>query len=113
MLASTGRASSLAKPIVSLAPSASALIALTKRTMAASPELPLLGVGDVPYDSFARRMPNPSRAAGVFDAKRKPELPPLPASRAEIENAVGILANGSVELLGKQATEARLKKAVA
>jgi CHAT domain-containing protein len=67
-------------------------------------------VGDVPYDSFARKMPHPSRSAGVFDAKRKPELPPLPASRAEIENAVAIFAHGSVELLGKQATEAQFKK---
>jgi CHAT domain-containing protein len=69
-----------------------------------------LGVGDVPYDSFARKLPNPSRGGGVFDAQKKPDLPPLPASRAEVESAVSIFAHGSVELLGKQATEANLKK---
>ena len=110
ILASTGGPSSLAAPVVSFAPSATALLALRKRPTAASSEVALLGVGDVPYDSFARKMPHPSRSAGVFDAKRKPELPPLPASRAEIENAVAIFAHGSVELLGKHATEAEFKK---
>ena len=100
----------MAPPVVSFAPSATALLALRKRPTAASSEVALLGVGDVPYDSFARKMPHPSRSAGVFDAKRKPELPPLPASRAEIENAVAIFAHGSVELLGKHATEAEFKK---
>jgi hypothetical protein len=81
ILASTGNSSSSTAPVVSFAPSATALVALKERTPAASSEVALLGVGDVPYDSFARKMPNPSRSAGVFDAKRKPELAPLPASR--------------------------------
>ena len=110
ILASTGDPSSSTPPVVSLAPSATALLALRKRTAAASSEVALLGVGDVPYDSLARKMPNPSRGAGVFDARRKPDLPPLPASRAEVENAVGMFTHGSIELLGKQATEAEFKK---
>jgi CHAT domain-containing protein/tetratricopeptide (TPR) repeat protein len=110
ILASTGDPSSSTAPVVSFAPSATALLALRRRTTAASSEVALLGVGDVPYDSFARKMPHPSRSAGVFDAKGKPELPPLPASRAEIENAVAMFAHGSVALLGKQATEAQFKK---
>jgi len=110
ILASTGDPSSLTKPIVSLAPSATALLALRKRTTAPSSEVALLGIGDVPYDSFARRMPHPSRSAGVFDAKQKPQLPPLPASRTEVENAVAMFTHGSVALLGAQATEAQFKK---
>jgi CHAT domain-containing protein len=109
ILASTGDSSSSTAPVVSFAPSATALLALKERTPAASSEVALLGVGDVPYDSFARKMPNPSRSAGVFDAKRKPELSPLPASRAEIENAVAMFTRGSVALLGRQATEAQSK----
>ena len=38
------------------------------------------------------------------------EMPPLPASRAEVENAVAVFAHGSVALLGTQATEAQFKK---
>ena len=110
ILASSGSPSSVTKPIVSFAPSATALVALRSRNMAAPPAVPFLGVGDVPYGSFAARMHNPSRSAGIFDAKRKPELLPLPESRTEIENAVGLFGNGSVELLGKQATEGQLKK---
>ena len=107
MLASAGPVTGT---VVSFAPSATALMALRQRNAAARSDLALLGVGDVPYDSLGQRVPNPSRSAGVFDVKRKPELPPLPASRAEIENAVAMFAHGSVELLGKQATEAQFKK---
>jgi CHAT domain-containing protein len=110
MLASAGGPSAATTPVVSFAPSATAFLALRKRTTAANSEVALLGVGDVPYDSFARKLPNPSRGGGVFDAQKKPDLPPLPASRAEVESAVSIFAHGSVELLGKQATEANLKK---
>lgn len=110
ILASTGGPSALTAPVVSFAPSATAFLALRKRTTAASSEVALLGVGDVPYDSLARKLPNTSRGGGVFDAQRKPELPPLPASRAEIENAVAIFPHGSVALLGKEATEAQFKK---
>jgi CHAT domain-containing protein len=110
ILASSGPLSSATKPIVSFAPSATALAALRTRNGTTAPSVPLLGVGDVPYDSLATRMHNPARSAGIFDAKRKPELQPLPQSRSEIENAVGLFGNGSVELLGKQATEGQLKK---
>jgi CHAT domain-containing protein len=98
------------KPVVSFSPSATALFALRNRRAAVHPQMALLGVGDVPYDGLANRKPNPTRAAGVFDARTKPDLQPLPASRTEIETAVGIFGDGSVELLGKQATEGRLKK---
>jgi CHAT domain-containing protein len=98
------------KPVVSFAPSATALFALRNGRPAVHPHQALLGVGDVPYDGLASRKPNPTRAAGVFDAKTKPDLQPLPASRTEIETAVGIFGDGSVQLLGKQATEGRLKK---
>lgn len=110
LVASTGNPSSLTKPIVSLAPSATALFALKRKAAAATADVAVLAVGDVPYDSFGRKMPRPSRSAGVFDAKQKPDLPPLPASRAEVENAVAIFAHGSVALLSTQATEAQFKK---
>jgi CHAT domain-containing protein/tetratricopeptide (TPR) repeat protein len=110
MLASAGGPPSVNGLVVSFAPSATALMALRRRKTAATSDVALLGVGDVPYDSFAKKMLNPSRSAGVFDAKRKPELPPLPASRAEVDGAVGMFAHGSVELLGKEATEAEFKK---
>jgi CHAT domain-containing protein/tetratricopeptide (TPR) repeat protein len=111
IVASTGNSSSSTKPIVSLAPSATALFALKRKAAAATTaDVAVLAVGDVPYDSFARKIPRPSRSAGVFDAKQKPDLPPLPASRAEVENAVAIFARGSVALLSTQATEAQFKK---
>jgi CHAT domain-containing protein len=71
--------------------------------------LPLLAIGDVPYDSLGKRVPNPLRSAGIFDAKARPELVPLPASRTEVENVARIFAPGSVELLGVKATEGQLK----
>jgi CHAT domain-containing protein/tetratricopeptide (TPR) repeat protein len=110
VLASAGSPPSVNGPVVSFAPSATALMALRQRNTAAISDVAMLGVGDVPYDSFAKKTPNPLRSAGVFDAKRKPELPPLPASRAEVDSAVGMFSHGSVELLGRQATEAQFKK---
>jgi CHAT domain-containing protein len=110
ILMATGGPAAPTKPVVSFAPSATALFALRNGRTVAHPQLALLGVGDVPYDGLAKRMPNPSRAAGVFDAKTKPDLQPLPSSRDEIETAVKIFGGGSVELLGKQATEGQLKK---
>jgi CHAT domain-containing protein/tetratricopeptide (TPR) repeat protein len=109
ILASTG-GTSAERPVVSFVPSGTALLALRHRTAPASPGMPFLGVGDVPYDSLAARMPNPARSGGVFDAKRKPELPPLPESRTEVENAVTLFGKGSVALLGNQATEGQFKK---
>jgi len=50
-----------------------------------------------------------ARAAGVFDARAKPDLGPLPASRSEVESAVRIFGPGSVELLANDATERRFK----
>ncbi|MCZ2076300.1 MAG: CHAT domain-containing protein [Bryobacterales bacterium] len=109
ILDSAGRAPNARMRIISFAPSATALHALRRNRIKAPIDLPLLAVGDVPYDSLEKRVPNPSRAAGVFDAKTKPELPPLPASRAEVESVARIFAPGSVELLGAKATESHLK----
>jgi CHAT domain-containing protein len=110
ILDSVGRTPSTPPRIVSFAPSATALHALRTTRAATRTDLPLLAVGGVPYDSLGKRVPNPSRAAGVFDARGKPELLPLPASRAEVETAARFFPGGSVELLGDQATETRLKK---
>jgi CHAT domain-containing protein len=110
ILDSAGRSPSSQQRTVSFAPSATALHALRSTRAAARTDLPLLAIGGVPYDSLGKRVPNPSRAAGVFDARAKPELLPLPASRAEVETAARFFPDGSVELLGNDATETRLKK---
>jgi CHAT domain-containing protein/tetratricopeptide (TPR) repeat protein len=110
ILDSAGRAASAPGRTISFAPSATALYALRRVRTKATTDLPLLAVGDVPYESLGKRVPNPPRAAGVFDVKRKPELLPLPASRTEVESAARIFAPGSVELLADKATEGRLKK---
>ena len=96
--------------IVSFAPSATVLHELKSVRAKTNPDLPLLAVGDVPYEFAGKAVPNPRRSAGIFDARRKPELPPLPASRTEVEDAARIFAPGSVELLGADATEGRFKK---
>jgi CHAT domain-containing protein len=107
ILDSAGRAAR--SRTVSFAPSATALHALRRPRATAPPDLPLLAVGGVPYNSLGKRIPNPSRAAGVFDAKARPELSLLPASRAEVETVARIFEPGSIQLLGRRATESQMK----
>src|SRR5262249_1627321 len=110
ILVSLARGSTSSGPVVSFAPSSTVLYELRSASANVNLDLPLLAVGDVPYEFVGRASPNPQRSVGIFDAKRKPELSPLPASRAEVEDAARIFSPGSVELLGRNATEGRFKK---
>jgi CHAT domain-containing protein len=93
---------------IAFAPSASVFYALRDRGAAAKP-LPLLAVGGVPYADLSKRG-NPSRAASIFDARKTPELEPLPASATEVEMALKIVGPDGVGLLGPDATETRFKR---
>ena len=93
---------------ISFAPSASVYHALRTRQDIALP-LPLLAVGGVPYGDLVKRR-NPSRAAGLFDARAVPKLEALPASRKEVETALNTAGPGAVGLLGQNATETLFKR---
>ncbi len=93
---------------VTLAPSASVWHALRTRDETIRP-LPLLALGDVPYGNLPKSL-NPSRAAGIFDAKTVPLLEPLPASRSEVERAMSIAGPQAIALLGRDASETSFKQ---
>ncbi|MBC7927676.1 MAG: CHAT domain-containing protein [Bryobacteraceae bacterium] len=108
MLETSNRAKLAQTAAISFAPSASVFHALTKRGKAAT-SLSLLAVGDATYGNLSKRG-NPSRAAGVFDARSTPQLEVLPASRSEVEAALKMAGPGAVGLLGQDATESRFKR---
>ncbi|MBK7926038.1 MAG: CHAT domain-containing protein [Bryobacterales bacterium] len=98
---------------MTFAPSATAHV-LLRHAPTGNPDLPLLGIGDVPYTSITGARGSvlrpSSRARGLYDVAAAPVLAPLPQSRFEIEQARRLAGGESVVLLGDEATESNLKR---
>lgn len=104
----------LANQVVTYAPSATVLHLLRSQPESSTASVPLVAVGDVPYqggDSLVASSGRGGRAKsigttrGLFDLQAG-KLPPLPATAEEVISVAEIAGPRSVVLLGQKATEA-------
>jgi CHAT domain-containing protein len=107
----------LASQVVTYAPSATVLHLLRSQPESSAASVPLVAVGDVPYqggDSLVASSGNAGRSKsagttrGLFDLQAG-KLPPLPATAEEVISVAEIAGRRSVVLLGEKATEGGLR----
>jgi len=107
----------LASHIVTNAPSATVFHLLRSQPAGGVTSVPLLAVGDVPYQDKGNLVANNSGGAkptsrvptrGLYDLSGEP-LPPLPGTAEEVMSVAGIAGSRSVVLMGPKATEATFR----
>jgi CHAT domain-containing protein len=99
----------VAGQVVTYAPSSTVFHLLRTQPENASAEIPLLAIGDVPYQDGTNLVATKSRTNGVtrglYDAQGE-KLPVLPGTAEEVIAVAGIAGPRSITLMAQRATEA-------
>jgi CHAT domain-containing protein len=105
----------LAGHVVTYAPSSTVLHLLRTQPEISGSGIPLLAIGDVPYQGSAIVVTAKSRSEGttrgLYDAQGQ-KLPALPGTAEEVATIAGIVGPRSILLMGQRATEVGFRSQV-
>lgn len=103
----------VASHVITYAPSVTVLYLLRTQPEHSTTNVPLLAVGDVPYQGGANlvatigghgKATSPGTTRGLYDLQGE-KLPPLPGTAEEVKSIADIVGAGSIVLTGQKATE--------